>query len=260
MELETQNLKTTNIQQKQSKMKNLRNAIIAVILLMTIQAQAQVKIGILGGINASQFNMPLTEEIGVLSINKGIGTTVGVFATTPLYGPLSVRTEANYMVRNYAVKIDPSQFEQTSNIPFNLTANLKSKYYEIPVMLQVDLGQGPVGAYLLGGGAVSGYLNSKLGVGVLGTQLVSIPINNVGFRKTEWSAIGGAGMRVDIGFGDLILEGRYQAGLTDLVRLPAIKGVNLTPKNRNNSFVFKAGVAIPLSRRTPRKRNPVAIL
>ena len=241
-------------------MKNLRNAIIAVILLVTIQAQAQVKIGILGGINASQFNMPLTKEIGVLSINKGIGTTIGVFATTPLYGPLSVRTEANYMVRNYAVKIDPSQFEQTSNIPFSLTANLKSKYYEIPVMFQVDLGQGPVGAYLIGGGAISGYLNSSLGVGVLGTQLVKIPINNIGFRKTEWSAIGGAGMRVNVGFGDLILEGRYQAGLTDLVTVPAIKGINLTPKNRNNSFVFKAGVAIPLSRRTAKTRHPVASL
>ncbi|HHB78060.1 MAG TPA: PorT family protein [Saprospiraceae bacterium] len=238
-------------------MKNLRNAIIAVIILMTIQAQAQVKIGVLGGINASQFNMPLTKELGVLSIKKGVGTTVGIFATTPVYGALSIRTEANYMVRNYSVKIDPSQYEATANIPFNLTANLKSKYYEIPVMFQVDLGQGPVGAYLIGGAALSGYMNSQLGVGVLGTQLLRIPISNIGFRKTEWSAIGGAGMRVDVGFGDLILEGRYQAGLTDLVTIPALQGVNLTPKNRNNSFVFKAGVAIPLSR-TAKTRYPVA--
>ena len=232
-------------------MKNLRNAFIAAIILLAFQAQAQaqVKIGLAGGINSSQFNIPLTKDLGVLNINRGTGTTVGAFATVPLYGALSVRTEANYMVRNYAVKIDPSQFEKTQNIPFSLTANLKSKYYEIPVLLQVDLGQGPVGAYLLGGAALSGYLNSQLGVGILGTQLVRIPINNIGFRKTEFSAIGGAGMRVDIGFGDLILEGRYQAGLTDLVTVPALQGVNLTPKNRNNSFVFKAGVAIPLSRK-----------
>lgn len=241
-------------------MKNLRNAIIAVILLVTIQAQAQVKVGFTGGITSSQFDIPLTKELGVLSINKGIGRTFGIFATAPLYGPLSVRTEANLTVRSYAMKIDPSEYEQTSNIPFNITAHLNSKYYEIPVMLQVDLGQGPVGAYLIGGAAVSGYRNSSLGFGVLGTQLVKIPIRNIGFRKTEWSVLGGAGMRVNVGFGDLILEGRYQAGLTDLVNLPAIQGVNLTPKNRNNSFVFKAGVAIPLSQTTSKPRYPVASL
>ncbi len=243
-------------------MKNLRNAIIAVILLIGFQAQAQIKVGVTGGINASQFNIPIIKDLGIVSVKRGIGLTTGVFVTTPLVGPLSVRAEGNYMSRDYVVKIDPDALTEKVDIPFNITAHLKSRYYEVPLLLQVDLGRGPVSAYLLGGGALSGYMNSKLGVGVLGVSLVSIPIRNIGFRKTEWSAIGGAGMRVDMGFADFIVEGRYQHGLTDLVNVPALQGVNVTPKNRNNSFVFKAGVAVPINRssKNRKRRGPVASL
>lgn len=240
-------------------MKNLRNAVIAVILLMTLQAKAQMKIGVTVGVNASQFDMPLVKDLGIIKMERGIGSTFGVFVTTPLIGPLSVRAEGNYMVRNYGVKLDLSQFDEAGNIPINLTANLKSKYYEIPLMLQVDLGEGAVGGYLLGGGALSGYMKSSLGLGLFGKQLLDLPINNIGFRKTEWSGVAGAGMRVDLGFGDFILEGRYQFGLTDLVTLPAIRTVDLTPKNRNNSFVLKAGVAIPITQ-SKKTRHSMASL
>ena len=243
-------------------MKNLKNAIIAVSLLLTFQAQAQVKLGITGGINASQFNIPIIKDLGIVSLKRGVGISTGIFVSTPLVGPLSVRAEGNYMSRNYIVKIDPDALTEAVNIPFDITAHLKSRYYEIPLLLQVDLGSGPVSGYLLGGGAISGYMNSKLGVGVLGVSVVSIPISNIGFRKSEWSAIGGVGMRVDMGFADFILEGRYQLGLTDLVNVPALKGVNITPENRNNAFVFKAGVAIPIthSKNTKRQRGPIAML
>ncbi len=243
-------------------MKNLRNLIVAFILLVGFQAQAQIKVGVTGGLNASQFNIPVIKDLGIVSVKRGIGLTTGVFVTAPLVGPLSVRAEGNYMSRDYVVKIDPDALTDKVDIPFNITAHLKSRYYEVPLLLQVNLGSGSVSTYLLGGGAVSGYMNSKLGVGVLGVSLVSIPINNIGFRKTEWSVIGGAGMRVDMGFADFILEGRYQHGLTNLVNIPSLQGVNVTPNNRNNSIVFKAGVAIPITRtnRSKRHRSPVASL
>ncbi|GEM_PF-5416830 len=215
------------------------------MLFFAFGLQAQVKLGAAAGVALTKWNMPLMEDLGILKLERGTGVTAGIQGTFPVYGPVSVRAEANYTVRNYRATIDPKDFTDY-DLPLTLTAGLHNRYFEFPVLLQIDVGQGPVGGYLLGGGAVAIYDKSRLGIGVLGQQLVSIPVN-VGLKEQDFSAIAGAGLRIEAGPVDFLVEGRYELGLTNLINAPVVSGLNIVPKNRNNALVFKAGIAVPLS-------------
>lgn len=111
-------------------------------------------------------------------------------------------------------------------------------YVEIPVTAMFSLGN----AYLFAGPAVSFEVSCDVDVGALSGECDE----NDGSRKeTDFSLTGGLGIEFPAGPGNILLEGRYSHGLTDLNDSddPAEQG-----SIKTRYFAIFAGYAIPIGR------------
>ena len=124
-----------------------------------------------------------------------------------------------------------------------LTAEVKLRYLEVPLLLGYRFPTTGVRPYILGG-AQMGFKTGctvKLSSGNLSASFdCDDPDADLGeFKSFDVAAVGGGGIAVPLGTNELTFDLRYALGLTNIVK---------DAEAKNRGFTFGVGLAIPIAR------------
>jgi hypothetical protein len=174
-------------------------------LLIAGPLPAQTTIGVKGGINLADVSTNI-EDISDL-VDSKTGFVGGGFVTFGLGGLFAVQPELLYSQKGF--KADEGM----------ASAQLNTNYFEIPVLLKAQLKLAMLRPAVYAGPVVSFETSCNLNV-----LDVSFDCDDdEGFdqrKKTDWGAVFGANLDFFLGPLTLILDGRYQLGLTNLADDP----------------------------------------
>ena len=222
-------------------------------LIMSVQtAQGQVRgpveIGFHGGAYLND------AAISGLNFNTGdflmpkstLGYSVGVRAKVPLGRNISLVPELNYSQRGAAISEGLNLDLFGVDVPLGAEVRSRVNYIDLPVKLQYEFGNGGVKGFVNAGPMVSYATSAKLETRL--KTFIEIPIHTFNLdmggnwaNRVELSGVAGAGVSIPAGKGNLILEGQYIHGFTDVFETPIID-VGL----QNRSFGFRIGYTIPI--------------
>lgn len=182
--------------------------VLPLALLIALPLQAQTTIGVKGGINVSNVSTNI-EDIEDLADWK-TGFVGGAFASFGLGSLFAVQPELLYSQRGF-------QAEELGE-----TAKLNTNYIEIPVLLKLQLKLAMFRPAIYVGPMVS--FETSCNLDVLGVS-ADCDDDEDGFvdrKTTDWAAVFGANFDFILGPVILLLDGRYQLGLTNLADVPDV--------------------------------------
>jgi hypothetical protein len=197
-----------------------------IALLVAGPLQAQTTLGVKGGINIANVSTNITdiEEL----VDSKTGFVGGAFATFGLGSLFALQPELLYSQKGF--KAEESGAE----------AQLGVNYFEIPVLLKAQFKLAMLRPAIYAGPVVSFETSCNLSV-----LEVSVECDeDEGFvdrKTTDWGAVFGANVDFFLGPVMLLLDARYQLGLTNLADSP---DVNEEVKNR--VWQIMAGVGFTL--------------
>ncbi len=207
-------------------MKTFVRMALPIALLVAAPLQAQTTLGVKGGINISNVSTNIT-DIEDLADSK-TGFVGGGFASFGLGSVFAIQPELLYSQKGFKASED------------GVDAQLGTNYIEIPVLLKAQLKLALVRPAIYVGPVVS--FETGCSVSVLE---VSVDCNDddgfVDRKKTDWGAVFGANLDFLLGPIVLLVDARYQTGLTNLADVP---DVNEEVKNR--VWQIMAGVGFTL--------------
>ncbi len=193
------------------KTKNSIMLVLAVILLVTTSASAQVAIGLRHGIAAST----LSDKGNLYNDNNvTLSYTAGVFASFPLNKSLAIQPEINYVRKGRS--------NETTVLGTATNTDFLLHYMQIPVLLQYRNDQllnksGSV-FYINGGPYAAFVLNTQTRVSKNDEGGVLLPVNSS--NKTDWGATLGIGFQTPIRQKDVRFDLRYDMGLSEIGQQP----------------------------------------
>ena len=182
-------------------MKSFVRMALPVLLLVAAPLQAQTTLGVKGGINVSDISTNVEDLPEV--IDSKTGFVGGAFATFGLGSLFAVQPELLYSQKGF----EASEGE--------LTAQLGTNYVEIPVLLKAQFQLAMLRPAIYAGPVLS--METGCTVSIVG---VSVDCDDdedfVDREKSEWGAVFGANLDFFLGPVMLLLDARYQLGLTNL--------------------------------------------
>lgn len=207
---------------------------------------AQVEVGVRGGANWGFASKP--DFLGSLTptFYPSAGPTGAIFLSVPLSNRVSFRPELAYVQKGFAIKEGLDLNLGGFSVPIGARIAYQSQNLEIPLLIKVDLTEGPVQPYLILGPAVSYALNGRVRTRATALFTTTQPMDidvNYGGMLTRWDvgAVGGLGLSMDAGVGKFFIEGRYTQGFTRQVQVPVIN-VNA----RNRGVAVSLGYSFPI--------------
>lgn len=214
---------------------------------LTFSAGAQVSIGIRTGMTWT--NVHQTEALESLTPNfKAVESfQVGALAEYKLTDRLAIQSELNFQKQGFALDegLDAALFG--AQLPVGVKSETRFSYLSMPVLAKYEFGGPLVKFHVMAGPAVSyavsGKIDTKAKV-LLDIDLGSIDINldNLNdFNRWEISAVAGAGLDIQTGFGKIFTDVRYQHGFTEVYQIPVADD-----QVTNRGFGLSAGILISL--------------
>lgn len=202
---------------------------LALLSLASTAGAAGLSLGLKGGVSLSRVNADLFDTDNRSGF---VGGVHGRFDLTPMIGVqpelLFVRKGAKLFSTN--VTIGGTTFGSVGT-------TLDVDYLEIPVLLRLSApNTGPVGLHLLGGPVASFKLDEKLST----TGLIGVSLDSDQVKTSDFGLALGAGATIRNGGMNLLAEGRYTFGLSNVSDLPFGGEV------KNGSFYAMAGLEFPL--------------
>lgn len=196
-----------------------------------VEASAQPVIGFRLGLSMSKASTELTEFEGVDRewLTKFTG---GGFIRFDA-GMIGVQPELLYVTKGIRFT-DEATDDQ---------ADIRLDYIEVPILLHLQLGAGPIAPYVVAGPAFAFEAGCSLKIS---TEGASIEVDcdddedELERKKFDVGAMFGAGFGFAAGPGSIIVDGRYNLGLMNIVED--------TPdaELKHRAFYFTAGYQIPL--------------
>ena len=203
-------------------MKTFLRIALPLALLVAVPLQAQTTIGVKGGINVANVDTNV-EDISDL-IDSKTGFVGGGFVTLGLGSLFALQPELLYSQKGFQVD------------EFGETVKLNTNYIEIPVLLKAQFKLAMLRPAVYAGPVVSFETGCDVSVAD-----ISVNCDEGGDfderKKNEWGAVFGANLDFFLGPVTLILDGRYQLGLTNLNDAP-----DSTEEVKNQVWQFMAGV------------------
>jgi hypothetical protein len=159
-----------------------------------------------------------------------------------LGGAVGIQLEAIYAQKGVS---GDTTFEGQS-----ISGEFRLAYLELPLLLKLRLGSGPIRPYLFGGPALAIELLCEAEVTVGGTTNAADcdsdeaegQTGGAERRTTEFGAVAGAGLEISSGAMAFLVELRYARGLQSL---DSTDEIDL----KNEAISVLAGVSLPLGRR-----------
>ncbi|MBD2702802.1 PorT family protein [Spirosoma sp. BT702] len=185
---------------------------VGALTLNTSTANAQARVGLKGGLNASSL---FYDGQGATNRNERIGFHAGVFAQAPIGEFFAIQPELLYMTKGASATYNA--------FGFNGRNTFKLNYAELPVLATFKLGPtielqaGPYAAYLLNSNINT---NGDFGIG-------SSAINRDNFNTFDYGIAGGLNFYIGKGF----IGARYEQGLQNIANSGAAKTVLGNAKN-----------------------------
>lgn len=190
-------------------MKKLIIAVVAAICLTAlVPLSLSAGVGLKFGYSSSSLALASTEPIpfsfGALSYYTG-----GLFFEGGL-GFISIQPEVLYVRMGGRYEVD-----EANSLEF------RHEYVQVPVLLKLNIiPAGPIRPFLCGGG-YGAYLIKAQGVleidGVPETENLTSD-----YERFDYGLIGGAGLTFKLGGIGLSIEGRYNYGMANLIKDPAV--------------------------------------
>ena len=214
-------------------------------LLATQTSLAQVQVGIRGGANWGFASKP--DYLGSLTptLHPSVGPTGAIFLDIPLSDRISFRPEIAYVQKGVAIKEGFNLNLGGFNLPLGATIAYQSQHIEIPLLLKVNLTEGPVQPYIIAGPAVSYAIDGRIRTrasALVTTRPFDVDVNYGGMlNRWDIGAVGGLGLAMDAGVGKFFIEGRYTQGFTRQVQVPVVN-INV----RNQGVAVSLGYSFPI--------------
>jgi hypothetical protein len=207
-------------------MKTFLRMALPLALLIAAPLQAQTTIGVKGGINIANVdtNVP---DISELADSK-TGFVGGGFVTLGLGGLFALQPELLYSQKGFQAD------------EFGETVKLNTNYVEIPVLLKAQFKLAMLRPAVYAGPLVS--FETSCDVSAADISVACDEDEDfIDRKKNEWGAVFGANVDLILGSITLILDGRYQLGLTNLADVP-----DSDDSVKNNLWQIMAGVGFTL--------------
>jgi len=186
-------------------MKTFLRMALPLALLIAAPLQAQTTLGVKGGINVANISTDVEDFPDV--IDSKTGFVGGAFVTLGLGSLFAVQPELLYSQKG---------FKASEGI---LSAQLGTNYIEIPVLLKAQFKLAMLRPAIYAGPVVSFETGCTVSI-----SDVSVDCNDdegfVDRKTTDWGAAFGANLDFILGPVILILDARYQLGLTNLADVP----------------------------------------
>lgn len=187
-------------------MKNLLRWALPLALLIAAPLQAQTTIGVKGGINISNVDTDI-QDISDLADSK-TGFVGGGFATFGLGDLFALQPELLYSQKGFKAE------------ELGQTAELGTNYFEIPVLLKAQFQLAMLRPAVYAGPVVSFETGCTISASGLSVDCDAEGDGFVDRKKSDWGAVFGANLDFFVGPVTLILDARYQLGLTNLADVP----------------------------------------
>ncbi len=215
--------------------------VIALTVLFSIAANAQHRVGVIGGLNIA--NVKDTDlDPGEALNNRRLLGVGGVFDFA-LSNNAALRLEPMFLKKGTTLQISDSFDTVDFNFGFS--------YLEIPVFLKLDLGSSTFRPYVMAGPTIGFLLNSKLQIEINGTEVDKPDIDSV-IEGIDFALNFGAGISFEMGAKSFFVEGRYALGLKDIVDDGTIQFLGETGEIEGNvktkGIQFMAGITFSLGR------------
>jgi len=196
-------------------------------LCMVLPANAQVNLGVLGGLNLANINVdPPMEEI---ELSNRIVFVVGGVLDYRLSKYFTLRLEPMYLQKGV-------KFE-TDEAPGGVDYEFKSAYLEIPMMITYTFVIQKIKPYIIAGPTIGFCLSAKKDIS-WDSQHHDVDIKE-GTESIDFGFGLGAGLNVPIGSNSIFLEARYVFGLTNVNKEPS------DPEVKNKGIQIFAGLTFP---------------
>ncbi|MBI4551408.1 MAG: PorT family protein [Candidatus Latescibacteria bacterium] len=197
-------------------------------LCLTMPANAQPRIGIIGGLNMANITMDLpSDEVQ--------------FNTRPVSGFGGVLDIG--LNRYLSLSVEPMHLQKGAKVSIldeNEEATLKLSYLEVPVLMKLALSARPTRPYLVVGPTFGFLRSAKVAYGRSETSTDEV-------RNRDRGLIFGAGLRIPAGKAAFFVEGRYTLGLLNINDEDS-DGESDEPAVKNRGMQVMAGISLPLGR------------
>lgn len=176
----------------------------------------RLMLGVKGGVNLA--DLSIEDPTGDGASDAITGFVGGAFVELGLTGALAVRAEGLFSQRGVS---DPTTL-----------AEINLDYLEVPVLLVARLGTGPIRPVLFGGPVFS----VETGCGLTAPGASSIECSgDVETETSEYGLAFGGGVEAGLGPLQLLLDGRYNMGLSNL-------DATEETESKNRTWAFMAGL------------------
>ena len=211
-------------------MKKIFTLTILLLSLFTVNAVAQMKVGVRAGLNSASWKGDAMQSLNdLVTITQGYvdtrgrtGFHAGGFVNVPVTQAFSFEPGIYYSQKGYALKGDIS-IGKLDFLGANASVQVQSHYIDIPLLLKVS----PVKGLQLYAGPQISYLvknNLNVNAGLLGISLVNRNLDITDqFNQFDAAIVGGIGYKLDNGFS---VTAGYDHGLSRLDKNENFKSYN----------------------------------
>lgn len=228
-------------------MKTNRSLLLSLVLLLATAGStfAQWSVGVRGGGYAGTITRPDLVTNFTPDFRWSPGISAAVFAEREFSNGVAIRPEIVYQQKGFMVREGTSIKVGKLPVKLGVKSAYKVSYVEAPVLLKLSAGNELAKVYLIAGPSVGYAVDAQL---VTRPQAViefrpirtNVPVNSLGYNRFEFSGIAGAGLSLKAGAGEIMIEGRYQHGISRLIDVPVVRA-----NVRNQGVSVSLGYKIP---------------
>ena len=206
---------------------------------------AQWSVGVRGGGYTGTVTKPELITSFSPDFHWSPGISAAVFAEYQLTNGVSIRPELMYQQKGFMMREGTKI--NVGRLPINVGVKsaYRVDYAEAPLLLKLAAGNELAKVYLIAGPSVGYAIDAQL---VTRPQAIiefrpirtKVPLESLGYNRFELSGIAGAGVSLKAGAGEIMIEGRYQHGITRLIDVPIVRA-----DVRNQGVSLSLGYKIP---------------
>ena len=215
------------------------------VLVSAGVTSAQWSVGVRGGGYTGTVTKPELITSFTPDFHWSPGISAAVFAEYQLTNGVSIRPELMYQQKGFMMREGTKI--NVGRLPINVGVKsaYRVDYAEAPLLLKLAAGNELAKVYLIAGPSVGYAIDAQL---VTRPQAViefrpirtKVPLESLGYNRFELSGIAGAGVSLKAGAGEIMIEGRYQHGITRLIDVPVVRA-----DVRNQGVSVSLGYKIP---------------
>lgn len=183
-------------------MKTFLRMALPLALLIAAPLQAQTTLGVKGGINIANVDASVEDLPDILDSKTGF--VGGAFVNLTLGSLFALQPELLYSQKGFQADI------------FTESAALATNYIEIPVLLKAQFKLAMLRPAIYAGPVLSMETGCDLDLAGVSFDCDSETAGLVDRKKSDWGAVFGANVDFFLGPVMLLLDARYQLGLTNL--------------------------------------------